>query len=79
MTTVSAVNGRGEPTTVVDPNGVTYALIYDSEGRLKAIATDPAGLNAVTALDYNVVGDITRITRPNGAYLQYTYDDAHAD
>jgi len=75
-TTISAVNGAGEPTTVVDPNGVTYNLTYDSEWRLKSIAVDPSGLNAVTAFDYNVLGDVTKITRPNGAYLQYTYDDA---
>lgn len=74
--TVSAVNGRGEPTTVVDAAGITNDLTYDPEGRLKTIAVDSSGLNAVTAIDYNVVGDITKITRPNGAYLQYTYDDA---
>jgi RHS repeat-associated protein len=74
--TVSAVNGRGEPTTVVDAGGITNDLTYDSEGRLKTIAVDPSGLNAVTAIDYNAMGDVTKITRPNGAYLQYTYDDA---
>jgi RHS repeat-associated protein len=74
--TVSAVNGRGEPTTVVDAGGITSNLTYDSEGRLKTIAVDPSGLNAVTSIDYNAMGDVTKITRPNGAYLQYTYDDA---
>lgn len=33
------------------------------------------GAAAVTAFEYNVVNQITKITRPNGAYLQYTYDD----
>lgn len=40
------------------------------------MTVDPSGLSAVTAIDYNLVGDITKITRSNGAYLQYTYDDA---
>jgi YD repeat-containing protein len=40
------------------------------------VTVDPSGLSAVTAIDYNLVGDITKITRSNGAYLQYTYDDA---
>jgi len=74
--TVSSVNGRGEPTSIMDAGGTTSDLTYDSEGRLKTIAVDPSGLNAVTSLDYNVMGDVTKITRPNGAYLQYTYDDA---
>ena len=74
--TVSAVDGRGYPTTIVDANSITTSLTYDSEERLKSVTVDPTGLNAVTALDYDVVGDITKITRPNGSYLQYTYDDA---
>jgi RHS repeat-associated protein len=74
--TVSAVNGRGQPTTIVDPGGVTYALTYDSEGRFKSMTVDPSGVSATTTIDYNAVGDVTKVTRPNGAYLQYTYDDA---
>jgi RHS repeat-associated protein len=76
VTTVSAVNGLGQPTTVIDPNSITYTLSYDSEWRLKSVAVDPSGFNAITALEYNAVGDVTKITRPNGAFLQYTYDDA---
>ena len=74
--TVSAVDGRGYPTTIVDYGGITSNLTYDSEERLKTVTVDPSGLNAVTTIHYNVVGDVTKITRPNGAYLQYTYDDA---
>jgi RHS repeat-associated protein len=50
-------------------------LTYDSERRLKTVTVDPSGLSAVTAIDYNAVGDIIKVTRPNAAYLQYTYDD----
>ena len=75
VTTISAVDGRGLPITVVDPNGVVSNLTYDSERRLKTVTVDPSGVSAVTAIDYNAVGDITKVTRPNGAYLQYTYDD----
>jgi RHS repeat-associated protein len=76
ITTISAVNGRGQPATVVDPGGITYNLTYDSEGRFTSMTVDPSGLAATTTIDYNVVGDIIKITRPSGAYLQYTYDDA---
>jgi RHS repeat-associated protein len=73
--TVSSVNGRGQPTVVVDENGVTTDLAYDSEGRLTTITVNPGTGQAVTSLTYDVVGDITQITRPNGAYLQYTWDN----
>ncbi|HYB83300.1 MAG TPA: RHS repeat-associated core domain-containing protein [Mycobacterium sp.] len=69
-------NGRGEPTSMTDPNGVVTNFVYDPLGRLTSIAVDPTGVNAVTSFAYNVVGDITRITRPNGAFLNYGYDDA---
>jgi len=75
VTTVTAVNGRGQPTSVTDPNGVVTNLAYDSEGRLTTMTVDPSGLSATTTIAYNAAGDITQITRPNGAYLQYTYDD----
>lgn len=74
-TTVTAVDGRGLPTTIIDANNVTTNLTYDSERRLKTWTVDPSGLSAVTTIDYNVVGDVIKVTRPNGAYLQYTYDD----
>ena len=73
---VTAWNGRGQPTTLRDANGVVWSLAYDDLGRMTTYTTDPSGLAATTTLTYNAVGDITRATRPNGAYLQYTYDDA---
>ena len=74
--TVSSVNGRGEPTVVVDANSVTTDLAYDSLGRLTSITVNPGTNQAVTSMTYDVVGDITEITRPNGDYLQYTWDNA---
>ena len=76
VTTVNSVNGRGQPTSVTDPNSVVTNLAYDPLGRLTSMTVDPSGLSAVTTIAYNAVGDVTQITRPNGAYLQYTYDDA---
>jgi RHS repeat-associated protein len=75
VVTVSSVNGRGQPTVIVDANGVTTDLAYDSEGRLTTITTNPGTGQAVTSITYDVVGDVTEITRPNGAYLQYTWDN----
>ena len=60
---------------MVDENNVTTDLAYDSEGRLTTITVNLGTGQAVTSITYNVVGDITQITRPNGAYLQYTWDD----
>src|SRR6266540_5806458 len=61
---------------MTDSNGVVSNLTYDALGRLKTETVDPTGVAALTSFDYDAVGQITKITRPNGAYLQYTWDDA---
>ncbi|WP_315716585.1 MULTISPECIES: RHS repeat-associated core domain-containing protein [unclassified Bradyrhizobium] len=75
LTKVMSHNGRGQPTTILDPNGVYTNLTYDPLGRLKSTIVDPSGLVATTSIDYTPTGDVSRIVRPNGAFLQYTYDD----
>lgn len=76
VTTVTAWNGRGQPTSATDPNGIVWTLTYDDVGCLKTYTIDPSGSAALTSIDYSAPGDVTKITRPNGSYLQYTYDNA---
>jgi YD repeat-containing protein len=74
--TISSVNRLGLPTLVVDENSVTTILAYDSLGRLETVTVDPGVDQAVTSIDYDSAGDVVKLTRPNGAYLQYTWDGA---
>ena len=76
VTTFTAWNGRGQPTSMTQPNGVVTNLTYDVRGRLETVTADPSGAVAITTFAYDDAGDITQVTRPNGAYLQYTWDDA---
>jgi RHS repeat-associated protein len=76
ITTATAWNALGQPTSITDPNGVVTALTYDGRGRVKQISVDTANTPAVTRIDYNAVGDVTKITQPNGAYEIYAYDNA---
>lgn len=76
VTDIVLVNGRGQPTEILDPNGVTTEIAYDPRGRITEITVDPGANEAVTAFEYDAAGNITKVTRPNGAYLTYTYDDA---
>jgi RHS repeat-associated protein len=76
VTQFTAWNGRGQPMSMTDPNGVVSDLTYDALGRLKTITVDSGGVAALTSFDYDAVGQVTKITRPNGAYLQYTWDNA---
>ncbi|NQX88422.1 MAG: RHS repeat protein [Halioglobus sp.] len=70
-------NGRGQPGRVVDANGRETLLTYTARGFLDTIVRDRGGTNAWTDLDYDNVGNLTRITRAGGSFLAFSYDAAH--
>lgn len=76
VTQVISKNANGQPLTVRDANGVDTTLTYDDRNRLATVTVNPGPAQAVTSLTYDANSNITRITRPDGAYLNYTYDDA---
>ncbi len=75
-TVVVSVNGRGQPTEVLYPNGVAMAVSYDDLGRPISKTYDLGPDQAVTTLEYDEVGNITESTRPDGSHRAYAYDDA---
>jgi YD repeat-containing protein len=76
VTSMTAHNLAGQPLTIVDPNNVSTDLTYDQRGRLETITVDPGPNEAVTEIDYDLAGNVLKITKPDGNYLQYTYNDA---
>ena len=75
VTTVNAVNGRGQPTEIEDPNGLVTEIAYDAVGRPLTMTADPGGVDAETVIAYDDTGNVTRLTRPDGSYLDFEYDD----
>jgi RHS repeat-associated protein len=75
VTTVNTVNGRGQPTETEDANGLITTLAYDAVGRLITTTVDPAGVTAETAIEYDETGNVTKVTRPDGSFLEMEYDD----
>lgn len=74
LTEITDYNAHGQPTRIVDPNGVVTALTYDMRQRLQ---TRTVG-SELTRFDYNpATGRLTLAELPDGAALVYTYDDAH--
>jgi YD repeat-containing protein len=73
VTTFGAYDGNGRPTAITDPNGVVTTLTYHPRGWLTARTV--AG--ETTVYDYDGVGQLTKVTQPDGSYVQYTYDGAH--
>jgi len=79
---------NGRVTRLQDANGTYTDFVYHPRGWLtdrivRASATGSAGTgDATTHIDYDAVGNVTKVTQPpdnlsTGAYLAYTYDDAH--
>jgi YD repeat-containing protein len=66
-------NVHGQVEELIDANGLVTTLAYDTRQRL--LALDRGG--ETTTYSYDPVGQLTRVTGPDGAYLAYSYDAAH--
>lgn len=73
ITRITAYDAHGRPLTVIDPNGVTLTFTYTPRGWLKTRSVD----GKTTTYDYDNVGQLKKITQPDGSWIEYTYDDAH--
>jgi YD repeat-containing protein len=73
VTQITAYNAHGRPLAIVDPNGLVTTISYDPRQRL--LSRDVGG--EVTAYTYDNVGQLTRVTLPDGSFLAYGYDAAH--
>jgi RHS repeat-associated protein len=75
-TTITAVDPRGLPLSITDPNGVVTNLTYDGVGRVTG-ATIEGSSPAMTSFSYDLNGLLTQLVLPNGVTLTYSYDAAH--
>ena len=76
-TQITQHTGGGLPLTITDPNSVVTTLGYDSRLRLHTKVMAVAGGNIATTWDHDAVGNLTKLTQPDGTYLSYAYDNAH--
>jgi YD repeat-containing protein len=73
VTSITAYNAWGQPVTIVDPNGLTTNLAYDQRHRV--VSRNVGG--ELTSYDRDGVGQLTKVTLPDGSFLGYSYDAAH--
>ncbi len=66
-------DAAGRPKTITDPNGLVTTFSYTPRGFLSSVTEG----TELTRYDRNAVGDVTRITFPDGSFLNYTYNQAH--
>ncbi|WP_143494865.1 MULTISPECIES: RHS repeat-associated core domain-containing protein [unclassified Pseudomonas] len=68
----SDFDSQGRAQEITDSNGVATSFKFTVKGLLESVVVD----GGETLFAYNSVGDVTRITDPNGGFLQYTYDES---
>ncbi len=71
-TNITEYDAHGQPLTVQDANNITTNLTYDARGRIITRSID----GQITTFDYDGVGNITKVTLPNGSFLSNEYDEA---
>jgi RHS repeat-associated protein len=76
VTTVNAVNGRGQPTSITDPNGVATTIAYDGMGHVTGVTADVSGTPSTTTFTYDANWNVASITRPGGTALTFAWDNA---
>jgi RHS repeat-associated protein len=72
ITQLSNFDSYGNPQTLIDANGVTTSLSYTPQGWLASVTT--AG--NTTSFEHDAIGLITKVTRGDGSWLEYTWDGA---
>ncbi|MDP1928641.1 MAG: RHS repeat-associated core domain-containing protein [Thiobacillus sp.] len=73
VTQLTRYTAHGQPEEIVDPNGLVTTLTYDARQRL---LTRTAG-SETTGYDYDGVGQLIKLTQPDGSFVGYEYDPAH--
>jgi len=74
-------DGNGRPLSITDPNGVVTDFEYHPRGWLTAVKVRGPNNSVetddrITRMAYWPNGQVKRVTQPDGAYLDFTYDVA---
>jgi YD repeat-containing protein len=72
-TSITAYNAHGQLLAMVDANGLSTTMTYDARQRLTSRTVG----SETTTYDYDFVGQLTKVTLPDGSFLSYSYDTAH--
>jgi RHS repeat-associated protein len=77
VTTMNAYDKNGRPTQMTDANGLITTMTYHPRGWLTSRAVNNGAVTETTTYSYDNVGQLTRVTMPDGSNLFYAYDAAH--
>jgi YD repeat-containing protein len=67
----------GKVGKIVAPNGTTTTYTYTVRGLVEATSVYDGETTETTAYEYDGVGQLKKVTMPDGAFVSYGYDAAH--
>jgi RHS repeat-associated protein len=83
VTEFQQLDGNGRPLRVKDINGVLIDTAYHPRGWLRTriaranASGTPSANDAIMQTEYDGVGNVVKVTQPDGVFLSYAYDNAH--
>lgn len=72
ITQLSNFDSYGNPQSLTDANGVSSDLSYTAQGWLASVSS----ASSTTSFEHDAIGQITKVTRGDGSWLQYTWSGA---
>lgn len=69
-------NADHQPQLMIDVNGINTVLTYDLRNRLKTSSVQYATGTLTTTYDYDGVGQLDKVTLPDGSWLDYDFNGA---
>ena len=76
--TINQYDPNGQPLQMTDANGAVTTFTYSNRGWLiRQTVTPSGGAGQTTSYEYDKVGQLTKVTQPDGGTVSFSYDGAH--
>lgn len=77
VTTITDYDAHGRPHRITAPNKTVTDIDYYPRGWVRSRKISSQGLSQTTDYEYDGVGQLTKVTMPDGSFITYGYDNAH--